>query len=349
KDYREAMRWYLKAAAKGALEAQHVVGVMYARGEGVPQNDTEAVNLYRVAAEHGYADSQNNLGVMYHQGRGVLQDFVQAHLWFNLAAAAGNTTAAKNRDAVASEMTPGQISEAQRLAKSWSPSQSNGQKDAPTSSVIPPANIKIEAKGTGTAFVISPDGLLLTAYHVVSVGKIIEVQLHDGKKIPATVVKALKSLDLAVLKIDAVNLKYLPVSENGTVKSGNKVFTVGYPATGLLGNEAKFTDGSISSMTGPDNDATFMQISVPIQPGNSGGPLLNERGEVIGIITATAAVKTFLGETGSLPQNINWAINSDFARPLLDLSKVKPLKKAVNRQEAIDRAKSATFLVTIYD
>ena len=69
----------------------------------------------------------------------------------------------------------------------------------------------------------------------------------------------------------------------------------------------------INSLSGIQGDATFFQISAPIQPGNSGGPLIDRHGNVIGIVTATATVSAFLRETGTLPQNVNWAVKADYA------------------------------------
>jgi TPR repeat protein len=78
-----------------------------------------AVSWYRKAADQGLSEAQHNLGLMYANGQGVAQDYVQAHKWFNLGATSGNAAAVKNRDLVASKMTPAQIAEAQRLASVW--------------------------------------------------------------------------------------------------------------------------------------------------------------------------------------------------------------------------------------
>jgi TPR repeat protein len=92
---------------------------MYYGDEGVAPHHAETVKWYRLAAEKGLAAAQNNLGFTYYSGEGVAQDYVQAHMWFNLAAANGNEKAAKGRDVVAGEMTPAEISEAERLAQEW--------------------------------------------------------------------------------------------------------------------------------------------------------------------------------------------------------------------------------------
>jgi TPR repeat protein len=127
-DYAEAMKWYLRAADQGDADAQHRVGVHYDKGTGVPQDYAEAVKWYRRAADQGDARAQNNLGDMYAAGTGVPQDYVQAYKWYSLAAsryAASETelrdAAIKNRDSVASNMTPQQIVQAQKLAREWKP------------------------------------------------------------------------------------------------------------------------------------------------------------------------------------------------------------------------------------
>jgi hypothetical protein len=127
-DDAEAAKWYRLAAEQGLAEAQYNLGVRYRKGDGVPQDYAEAVKWYRLAAEQGLAEAQSNLGVMYGYGQGVQQDYVQAHMWFNLAAsrypaskAEARDKAVRNRDGVASTMTPAQIAEAEKLAQEWKP------------------------------------------------------------------------------------------------------------------------------------------------------------------------------------------------------------------------------------
>lgn len=97
--------------------AQAMLGQLYDNGEGVPQDKAEAVRWYRLAADQGNAIAQTNLGVMYALGAGVLQDNVQAHMRGNIGCALGNEKACKLRDDVAADMTPADISEAQRRAR----------------------------------------------------------------------------------------------------------------------------------------------------------------------------------------------------------------------------------------
>lgn len=118
----EAARWYRLAAVQGNVASQINLGVMYANGQGVPQDYAEAVTWYRkAAAEQGGAPAQFNLGVMYAKGQGVPEDDLLAHMWLNLAAEQGDETAAKIRDLIAKQMTPDQLAQAQRLEREWKP------------------------------------------------------------------------------------------------------------------------------------------------------------------------------------------------------------------------------------
>jgi TPR repeat protein len=90
---------------------------MYQKGKGVPEDYKTAVKWYSLAAEQGDADAQNSLGVMYALGKGVIQDWVYAHMWVYLGASNGNEKGGKLRDAAATQMTPADLSTAQKLAR----------------------------------------------------------------------------------------------------------------------------------------------------------------------------------------------------------------------------------------
>ncbi len=123
-DYATALQEFKPLAEQGHAVAQTFLGVMYEKGQGVPQDYAEALKWYRKAAEQGHPGGQLGLGHMYDEGRAVPQDYVQAHMWYNLATSrfapgSDRDTAVKNRDIVAAKMTPAQTAEAQRLAREW--------------------------------------------------------------------------------------------------------------------------------------------------------------------------------------------------------------------------------------
>ena len=124
-DDQEAVKWFRLAAEQGGADAQYTLELRYVRGEGVSQDYQEAAMWLRLAAEQGHASAQYSLGFRYARGDGVPQDYVQAHKWLNLAASRTTPEKAEDyrsaRDEVAEQMTTSQISEAQRLAREWQP------------------------------------------------------------------------------------------------------------------------------------------------------------------------------------------------------------------------------------
>jgi TPR repeat protein len=118
-DDKEAVKWYRKSAEQGYAIAQYNLGVMYDKGQGVPQDYKEAVKWWSKAAEQGVAEAQYSLGVMYVLGNGVPKDLVNAYAWLNVASANGEEKASESRDGNARFMTPEQIAKAQELSKVW--------------------------------------------------------------------------------------------------------------------------------------------------------------------------------------------------------------------------------------
>jgi len=116
-DFAMALQEWKPLAEAGNADVQYNLGVMYDNGYGVPQDYKEAVKWYRLAAEQGDVDAQYNLGLMYDNGHGVLQDNAIAHMWYNIGAANGNELGGTNRDKIAKEMTPADISKAQAMAR----------------------------------------------------------------------------------------------------------------------------------------------------------------------------------------------------------------------------------------
>ena len=99
-DDRKAVKWFRLAAEQGHAEAQFNLGLMYDKGEGVPESDLEAGKWFRLAAEQGHAEAQFNLGYMYANGEGVGRDYVKAYIWANLAAAQGGDRVVKPEELV---------------------------------------------------------------------------------------------------------------------------------------------------------------------------------------------------------------------------------------------------------
>jgi S1-C subfamily serine protease len=201
----------------------------------------------------------------------------------------------------------------------------------------------------GTGFAINNEGIILTSHHVIKGAKKIDVQFQDGTVSPAKVLKQSPNIDIAILKIDKPTPDYLVMDSQPEIGVGDHVFTMGFPVEDLLGQEPKFTDGAISSLSGIKGEATFLQITVPVHPGNSGGPLLSEDGKAIGVIAATIAFQPFVEATKAMPQNINYAVSGSFVAPLLSsyMKEEQDKKVLMSWREVVERARKAVLKVKV--
>ena len=206
--------------------------------------------------------------------------------------------------------------------------------------------------GMGTAFFITADGYLVTADHVVrgihTVRVKIGTQYYDAK-----VIRNDQKVDLALLKIEGTAFTALPLAGKKDPDLGADVFTIGFPNPELQGFEAKYTDGKISSLSGVRDDPSRFQVTVPLQPGNSGGPLINRFGAVDGVVVGSLNDTYVLVESGSLPQNVNYAVKTsvlrDFLTPIHELDG-KLLTQSSSRKHAdvMKRAQESVVMVLGY-
>jgi S1-C subfamily serine protease len=352
-DYENALKWCRTAANAGHTGGQLYMGYHYLEGkEGVPQDYNEAIKWFTKAAKQKSPVAQIELGWMYYNGQGVPKDFVQAYKWFNLAAANAPpnwwyANPADTRDGLAKLMTPSQIAEAQRLSSEFSPKKQNH----PTTDAH--AQAKAEIKGSGTGFFITADGYLLTAYHVVKEADSIQIWTNKGLK-PASIVRADTVNDIALLKVDGIQCEALAVQSSRGVKVGAEVFTLGFPNIQLQGTEAKYTNGHINSLSGFADDPRLFQISAAIQPGNSGGPLLRPDGTVVGIVVAKLDEIATANTTGSLPQNVNYALKSSFVLSFLEAlpelsGKLSPVGTPnLPQTQTVEKAAKSVAMVLCY-
>jgi len=155
--------------------------------------------------------------------------------------------------------------------------------------------------GQGTCFALNADGYLITNYHVIENAKEITVKGIDGDystKYGATLIANDKTNDLALLKIGNKNVRFngIPYSVRSSgVQQGEKVYAIGFPIAQVLGQEVKLTDGIISAKSGVDGDVSKFQISAAVNPGNSSGPLIDEQGNLIGVIYAKSTIAESAG------------------------------------------------------
>jgi hypothetical protein len=313
-DDTQAVYWYRKAAEQGNTHAQFSLGLMYDFGYGVAEDDTQAVYWYRKAAEQGYAKAQYNLGLKYGKGEGVAEDYILAYKWANLAAAQGDKDAIEFKNDLRKLMTQAQIAEAQRLSREWSPEQSKAESGK---AVTTPGRKQNPPDYTGSSFVVSRNGHVLTNRHVVVGCATLRV---GGKQ--ARVVSEDANNDLALLRLDNTVSSVASFREGRGARIGDKVAVAGYPLRGLLSDGLSMTFGNISALAGIGNDSRLYQISAPVNPGNSGGPLLDSAGNIVGIVTSKLNALRTAKLTGDIPQGVNFAIKSSVIRLFLDLNNV---------------------------
>lgn len=206
-----------------------------------------------------------------------------------------------------------------------------------------------DAVSTGSGFFVGTEGYFVTNAHVVGDASKAEIIFAD-KVLPAKVINVSKAVDLAVLKT-AENVAGIEFGEENP-DLGLDVYAIGFPNPDLQGTEVKITKGVISSRKGFNNDDTRFQIDAAIQPGNSGGPLCDASGKLVGVIVSALNAVHMAKETGSIPQNVNYAIkNAELAVFLRSRSIKTDVKPAAGGGEAqpstLRHAISSTGLVVI--
>ena len=176
------------------------------------------------------------------------------------------------------------------------------------------APVLSEPQSSGSGFAIGDGSIIVTSNHVVEGCSAINIPHFGG----AIVLKFDARADLAILKPSRSLPTGLRFRSGHPVKLGEEVVVIGYPLRGLLSSPPTVTTGIISSLAGLRDDRTEMQISAPVQTGNSGGPVLDRSGNVVGVVESKLdAVKAAM-KTGDIPQNVNFAVHSAIVTSLLD-------------------------------
>ena len=199
----------------------------------------------------------------------------------------------------------------------------------------PPASSgSSEITRMGSGFYVTSQGHILTNNHVVE--GCISLATHDGK--PLIVVDRDAKSDLALLKADTTPDVVATFRTGQAPKSGDAVAVFGYPLPDILSSEGNVSTGVISATAGLGDDIRFIQISAPVQPGNSGGPLMDASGHVIGVVVAKLDALRIAHLTGDVPQNINFAVHWSEVRTFLD-------REGITYRKALSSSASETNLI----
>ncbi|WP_454624270.1 S1C family serine protease [Bradyrhizobium cenepequi] len=216
-------------------------------------------------------------------------------------------------------------------------------KPAVAAAAAPNAPAPKKAAGqTGTGFVISSNGHVVTNHHVIDGCGEITGNLSGEPPVKLRLVSGDETNDLALLQAPTPFKEVATINQN-SVQTGDGVVAIGYPYHGLLTSDFTVTTGIVSSLSGIFNDTRHLQISAAVQPGNSGGPLLDFTGAVVGVVSGKLDALKVARATGNIPENINFAIKTGALRDFLDNSVVmyRVTERREMKKETAEIAKSA--------
>ena len=322
KNAAKAFEWYQKAAVQGNANAQFQLGVSYAGGERIPKDEAKAFEWVQKAAVQGHAEAQSFLGLMYDLGKGIPEDKVLAYAWSNLSASQGYKNETEIRADVERRMLAVELAEAQRLSSTWKRGQILVREGRSASAGAAPSTTpgNLSKSGTGTLFLVNTTGQAITNHHVVAGCSELRIEGRDGL---AKVVTEDAVNDLALAQIPGeAKTSAAITSEPGKLRQGEDIVVFGFPLNAVLSSGGNLTPGVVSALTGLGNNTNQIQITAPIQPGSSGSPVLNKKGEVVGVVSLKLSDSKMARATGQIGQNVNFAVNGQTLRTFLDTHKV---------------------------
>jgi S1-C subfamily serine protease/uncharacterized protein len=214
-----------------------------------------------------------------------------------------------------------------------------------------PAASKLTPATSGTAFSINTTGQFLTNYHVIKGCEAVRLRVAAGSQ-DSTVTATDERNDLAVVQTTSTRIEPMRFRDGKGIRPADAVVALGFPYAGLLATSPQVTTGTVSALAGLNDDSRFLQLTAPVQPGNSGGPLVDLSGNVVGIVSARIDDVAIAEATGSLPQNINFAIKSTTIREFLDAHRIEylvaPSDTKLDPADVGEKAMKSTVMVEFY-
>lgn len=351
---RDGIDWLRRAAEAGDASAAFALAQAYRVGRGLVADPGSAGRWLQRAADARQPSAQILLAQWYLEGRVLERSALHAYAWSRIAL--GQLTGSSDRAAAeslqqratavarqaAAELTASQLVEAQSLARDWTPgslalhpvreaASGAARADSPAQrpelgvQVLPPVSARApgdEPSGApsgsrprvraGSGFFVSREGHLVTNDHVVRDCR--SIRLPDGQRIE--IVGRDSRADLALLRAQPVS-RFARLRADGQVEQGEDVLTYGFPLHGVLSSSGQLGAGMVTALTGLRDNPLQLQIDVPVQSGNSGGPLLDLRGQVVGVVVAKLNALRVAQITGDIPQNVNFAVRLEPLKALL--------------------------------
>ncbi len=201
----------------------------------------------------------------------------------------------------------------------------------------------------GTGFFVSPQGHMLTNAHVAGDCRQIGVMLETGR-VAAQLVRKDERNDLALIKVDVRGaVPFARFRAQPSIRAGDDIVVAGFPLPTLLQNGLNITTGNVSAMSGLGGNIALMQITAPVQPGNSGGPLLDLSGNLVGVVVSKLNAQRVAQSTGDIPQNVNFAVQGAVARLFLEAGGQRyveaPSQRDMKAADVADQSRSFTFQI----
>jgi S1-C subfamily serine protease len=201
------------------------------------------------------------------------------------------------------------------------------------------------SKYTGTGYFINNSGTFVTNAHVVADAKSIEIEFNSVTYTPRFLAIDTAN-DLAVLDIDATTPSLALVT---SVNVGDEITVLGFPLIGLQGQEIKATFGNVNALSGIQGDIRLLQMDASVQSGNSGSPILNIYGNVIGTVTSKMSDLAMLRASGELPQNLNYGVKNAYLLPIAaeHIENVQPRSQELSKAELVKLSQESIFIIYV--
>lgn len=374
RDYAEAVKWFRKAANQDYARGQVSLGNMYESGKGVPQDWDEAERWYRKAAEQG--DSWGIWHLRYLIGekfdrerekkreeRASIERTPEYYerLYQKLLELEDDEPEKRKQETEPRPAKKSTIEKAPPLGDQKQLPKAHPKQNVPKKTPNPQSS-------SGSGFFISKSGHVVTNAHVVQSCEGITVGDGARKQSPAEIVSIDKKNDLALLKLSSLEkaskatkalvrkleIKLVPLAADGLLRAddvelGEKLLVAGYPYGNIFSNAIKVTGGIVSAVRGVGDNTGQFQLDAAVQPGNSGGPIYDENGNIVGVVVAQLNKLTVAEATGSLPENVNFGIKASTVKLFLVSSglllKQGKRTKPVPTKQLAKVAKKQTLMV----
>ena len=383
-DYASAFREFRALAEQGYALAQSYLGFMYANGEGVPEDDVRAYAWINLAAVQGNEYAERSRAMLRQRMTPAQIAEAQAlsrRLAARIESGSGGAAASPVPDDPASPSGPSRdtvLRTQTHLARlGYDPGPLDGLPGRRTTEAVrrfqrdfglsatgriseellvllmavaaARETEPLEPRSNGSGFVVGSGGAVVTNHHVVDGCAKVTVS-RAGESHDAGVRATDAAADLALLRASSTVGAAAAFSRSPRASLGEAVTVAGYPLRGLLSSQLNVTSGNVSALAGIGDDAQRLQITAPVQPGNSGGPLLDTAGNVIGVVVSKLDAVRTAELTGDIPQNVNFAIKGALVRGFLDIHGIIYVRRASDVKLAPERLaeRARAFTVAVH-